>query len=295
MSETVPRYVSCTVPAALAGRRVGGLCKTQLRISERVLASVKQRPGGILLNGESVHTDRIVREGDVLAVRVDDWNGENAAAPADVPLQIVYEDEDLAVIEKPAGMAVHGSAAGTGATLANALAFRWGRAQPFHPVHRLDRGTSGLMVVAKSAYAHELLRRELDRGELRREYLALTDGLPEPAAGTVCRPIGREPGHLTHRRVSEDGKRAETVYETVRAARGVALVRLRLLTGRTHQIRVHMASLGCPLLGDALYGGRTDALSHPALHSAFLELCQPITGEKLTFSSEPPEEWQELC
>ena len=293
MSTPKPRSLSVTVSPRQEGMTVKSLLRREFHMSDSYIARLKLRPEGIRRNGERVFTTARVSAGDVLTVRVEDAAGKNAAAPISAPLSFVYEDEDLAVLNKRAGMAVHGSERGAEPTIANALAFLWGAQQPFHPAHRLDRGTSGLMVIAKSAYAHELLRRELHTPDFDREYVALVRGEIENTQGVVDLPIGREEGHPTRRRVCADGQSARTEYEVLDVFPGGSLVRLRPLTGRTHQLRVHMAALGHPLFGDRLYDpAGEDCLAYPALHAGRIELCQPITGQRLTLTAPMRQEMQ---
>ena len=284
-----PRELTLTVLPEWEGASVRALLRRELGMADSLIARLKLRPDGIRRNGERCRTVDRLSAGDVLTVRVDDGTGGNRAEPAALPLSIVYEDEDLAVIDKPPGLAVHGVPGGA-PTLVNVLAARWGTEQPFHPVHRLDRGTSGLMAVAKSAYIQERLRREMHSDGFRREYLALVCGTPSPPSGVIDAPIGREAGHRTRRTVAPDGQPARTEYETISAFPDVSLVRLRPLTGRTHQLRVHMAHIGCPLAGDVLYGGDAFQLSRPALHSARLVLRHPVKGQELELFSPLPED-----
>ena len=288
-AERRPRLLSRVVPPEKDGRTVKSLLKSEFHMAEGYIAALKLRPDGIRLDGERVHTNVRVPAGAQLTVRVDDWTGENCAEPMALPLTILYEDEDLAVLEKPAGLAVHGGDPDGPPTLANVLAARWGREQPFHPVQRLDRGTSGLMLAAKSAYVSELLRRSLHTGDFIREYRALVSGRLEPPEGEIALPIGPAEGDRLRRCVRENGKAARTVYETLDSFPGGSLLRLKLETGRTHQIRVHLAALGHPLLGDTLYGGpEFPGLERPALHSAFLRLRHPVTGTWLEWESPLP-------
>ena len=165
----------------------------------------------------------------------------------------------------------------------------------YHPVHRLDKGTSGLMVVAKHPHAQERLKEQLHTGAFRRIYLAVCEGRPEPEAGVVDAPIGRVEGSLLAREVRADGQPARTRYRVLRTGAGRALLRLELETGRTHQIRVHMAHLGHPLTGDFLYGTEDTALiRRPALHSAGLELVQPLTGVLIRLCVPLPEDMERL-
>ena len=247
---------------------------------------------GLMRNGERVFTNALVRTGDVLRVEIGDENGENAAPPIAAPLTFVYEDEDLAVLNKRPDMAVHGSTGGQGCTVANALAALWGSGAAFHPVSRLDRGTSGLMVIAKSAYVHDLLRRSLHTDAFRREYLALARGAFPNDSGTVDLPIGRDAAAPTKRAVCQAGQPSRTDYAVLERFPGGALLRVRPLTGRTHQIRVHMAAIGHPLFGDTLYGTADETLERPALHSAYLSLRHPVTGARLELAAPLPDDLQ---
>ena len=197
-------------------------------------------------------------------------------------------------MDKAGGVPVHPSQGHHGDTLANFLMAHYrdqGLVAAFHPVNRLDRGTSGLMAVAKHAHAHEGLQAQLQAGELRRTYLAVCEGVPVPRRGCVEAPIARAPGSVLKREVSPQGAPARTHYEVLATGRGRALVRLALDTGRTHQIRVHLAHLGCPLVGDFLYGAETEELPDRfALHSAAIRLRQPVTGAGVALEAGLPAE-----
>ncbi len=287
------RVLTLTVRPEWEGRTVKSLLKTQLGMTEGLIARVKLRETGILRNGQRCRTADRVSAGDVLAAEVGDGpEAKNAAEPVAVPLRFVYEDGDLAVIDKEPGMVVHGAAGGP-PTVANALAAARGPEQPFHPVHRLDRGTSGLLVIAKSAFVQERLRRALHTEDFVREYLALVSGTVEPERGTVELPIGRDPDHPTRRRIDPEGQNARTEYAAEGAFPGGTLLRLRPLTGRTHQLRVHMAAIGHPLLGDRLYGGGGEP-GRPALHAAKISLRHPVTGERLELVSPLPEDLRRI-
>ena len=287
MDQSWRETLELTVLPLWEGRTVGRLLRGELGLTDHPIARLKRRPDGLRLNGSPCRVTDRVRAGDVLSVRIGDPDRPGGAEPVSVPLAVVYEDGDLAVIDKPAGMVVHGAAGGP-PTVANALAALWGPERPFHPVHRLDRGTSGLLVVAKSAYVQERLRRMLHTDAFRREYLALTGAVPVPEEGCVELPIGRDGTHPTRRSIDPRGQSARTDYALEERFPGGALLRLRPVTGRTHQIRVHMAAVGCPLLGDALYGGELSGLTRPALHSAHIVLRQPLTGELLDLRSPLP-------
>lgn len=287
------RTLSHTVTPSEEGQSVKHLLRTAFRLPEGTIARIKLWPTGICRNGERVFTDVRLSAGDVLTAEVGDRGERNEAEPVALPLDILWEDEDLAVINKSAHMAVHGSPRGGPPTLANALCARWGPEQAFHPVNRLDRGTSGLMVVAKSAYIHDRLRRMLHGETFRREYLAVVNGRFSEPRGSIALPIGPDPDWPGRRTIRADGKESFTEYNIMSTYRERTLVSLHPLTGRTHQLRVHMAAVGHPLVGDWLYGGGEE-LDRPALHSARLFLRHPITGEELRLSAPLPEDMADL-
>ena len=293
-----PRRLEYVVTSQRAGQKVDTLLRKELGLSGTVIRRVKWLPDGILLDGARVFTSQLARPGQVLSVLVADPGSRSGIPPVEGPLDIVYEDGDLLVLDKAPGVTVHPGPGHWDDTLGNFLMAyyeRHGIQADFHPVHRLDKGTSGLMVVAKHAHAQELLKKQLHTAAFRRGYLAVCQGRPVPEQGVVDAPIGPVEGSLIARQVRPDGLRARTRYEVLGGGEGRSLVRLELETGRTHQIRVHMAHIGCPLIGDFLYGVEDKTLiGRPALHSAVLEIDQPVTGERLAFRAEMPEDMARL-
>ncbi len=213
-------------------------------------------------------------------------------------LHLLYEDTHLLIVDKPAGMAVHPGPGHHGDTLGNLLMGHYaqeGEQHLFRPVNRLDRSTSGLMCVAKHAYAAERLGSLAAEGRMTKEYLAICEGLPSPLCGRIDAPIGRKDDSVLSREVRPDGKAAVTNYNLIAGFHGRSLVRLMPETGRTHQIRVHMAHIGHPLTGDFLYGTEDPALiGRAALHACTLKFRHPITGLPLSFEIGLPEDMQRL-
>ncbi len=298
MGEQGPRRLELTAAPEQAGQTVDRLLRRELGLSGTVIRRIKWLEDGILLDGVRVHTSHTVQAGQRLSVRLADDGRRSGLIPVPGPLDIVYEDPDLLVLNKAPGVLCHPGPGHYSDTLGNFIIHYYetaGVAADYHPVHRLDKGTSGLMVVAKHAHAQERLKRQLHTPQFRRGYLAVCDGVPSPAAGVVDAPIAPVPGSLMARRVDPAGQSARTRYEVLRTGPGRALVRLELETGRTHQIRVHMAHLGCPLTGDFLYGVEDPALiARPALHSAWLSLVHPVTGQTLEWSLPLPEDMAAL-
>lgn len=292
------RRVSLTVPPERAGQKVDTLLRKELGLSGTVIRRIKWLEDGILLDGQRVFTSRRVEPGQVLTVRLSDPERRSGVVPAPGPLDIVYEDGDMLVLNKAPGVLVHPGAGHFSDTIGNFLLDyydRTGVEADFHPVHRLDKGTSGLMVVAKHPHAQEVLKNQLHTAEFRRIYLAVCLGGPAEERGTVDAPIGMAEGSIVARAVRPDGLPARTHYRVLERRGDRTLVRLALETGRTHQIRVHMAYLGCPLAGDFLYGVEDkELISRPALHSSELTVRQPVTGEVLTFTCPLPEDMVRL-
>lgn len=259
----------------------------RLKFSLTLRRKLKRSPDAVFINGLSVPWQTVVAPGDVLTVA---WPDECAIVPLALPLTICFEDDHLLVADKPAGLLVHPASGPPEPTLANAVVHHLracGKTGAFHPVHRLDRNTSGLILVAKNPYIQHLLFADGGKG-VDRSYLALVTGRPEPPAGVIDAPIGRHPHSIIERIVRADGQAAATRYETAAAAGPHSLVALRLLSGRTHQIRVHLAYIGHPILGDDLYGGSRDLIARPALHAAGLAFMHPVSGERVSLASHLP-------
>ena len=296
--KAVSRRLELAVTPELAGIRVDTLLKKHMGLSGTVVRRIKWLEDGILVDGVRVNTRFCPAAGQVLSVRLSDSERSSGVVPAPGPLDIVYEDEDLIVLNKAPGVSVHPGPGHFDDTLGNFLIYYYevsGQAADFHPVHRLDRGTSGLLVCAKHPHAQEALKNQLHTPDFLRIYLAVCEGVPEPAAGVVEAPLGPKPGSLMEQMVCPDGKPARTRYQVLKVHKGRSLLRLELDTGRTHQIRVHMAHLGVPLSGDFLYGTEDKALiPRPALHSWELSFRHPLAGGKQTFSVPLPEDMARL-
>ena len=292
------RRLELTVSPELAGIRVDALLRKRLGLSGTVVKRIKWLEDGILLDGVRAHTDFRPAAGQVLSVRLDDPVRRSGILPAPGPLDIVYEDGDVIVLNKAPGVSVHPGPGHFDDTLGNFLLYHYdqeGESADFHPVHRLDRGTSGLIVAAKHPHAQEVLKGQLHTEHFRRVYLAVCQGAPEPCAGEIDAPLGPKPGSLMEQMVRPDGKSARTRYGVLRRWGDRSLVALELETGRTHQIRAHMAHIGCPLTGDFLYGTEDrDLIPRPALHSGYLSFLHPITRERLRFSVPLPEDMARL-
>ncbi len=278
----------------LAGRSVESLLKGELLLSDSLIARLKRRERGICLNGNRVYTTARVARGDYLEAQVGD-DPVGRPQPMAYPLSVVWEDGDIFVLDKPAGLAVHASTRAPGElTLENALAAYLGPEDGLHPVSRLDKGTTGLMTWAKSGYMHELLRRLLHTEGFQKAYLAIAVGEVAARAGHIRLPIGFSEGSHYKRAVAEDGQKAHTEFTVLGRGGGYTLLRLIPHTGRSHQLRLHMAALGYPLAGDWLYGVESQAIARPALHAAELIIHHPLTGERLHLQAPLPPDMANL-
>ncbi len=250
--------------------------------------------GQVRLEGKPSRASVRLKAGQDVEVEIPDPEPAAPAAEA-IPLSVVFEDPRLIVLDKPAGLVVHPGAGTRSGTLVNALLHHVqdlsGIGGVLRPgiVHRLDRGTSGLLVVAKDDEAHRALSRQFAGRSVEKEYLALVVGVPARREGTIDAPIARHPVQRQRMTVREGGRAARSDYRVVEALRGAALVRVRIHTGRTHQIRVHLRSIGHPVAADPTYGGKAlGGLDRPALHAARLAFTHPATGERLVFESPLP-------
>ena len=289
------RERSIFIDPAANGRTVLSLLRRELACSDAHISRLKRRETGIRLNGARCYVTARVNAGDELTIEIGDLP-DGHIVPMAFPLCVLFEDEDLLVIDKPAGIAVHQSTRDPEElTLENAVCYYLGGNISPHPVSRLDRGTTGLMAFAKSGYVHERLRRQMHTVAYRRTYLGVAMGHVDPSSGTIELPIGMAGGSTYQRAIRPDGQSAKTLYETLAVNEAFTLLRLIPQTGRTHQLRLHMAAIGYPLAGDWLYGAEDRALiARPALHSYELTLVHPITEETLHFTSPLPEDMRRL-
>lgn len=264
------------------------------RYSGQNLSEIKRMPKSILVNGVHYYMRQELSTGDHLQVRICETQNSEKIPPTKLALDIIYEDEDLLVLNKPAGMPIHPSLNNYTNSIANALAYYFqsqGKPFIFRCCNRLDRDTSGLTIVSKHLVSGSILSDMTKYREVHREYLAIARGSVTPSEGTIQAPLGRKEGTIIERTVDwEHGEDAVTHYKVVKEANGHSLVSLRLETGRTHQIRIHMKYLGYPLIGDYLYNPDMEYMTRQALHSHHMEFTHPITGEHMSFTAPLPED-----
>jgi 23S rRNA pseudouridine1911/1915/1917 synthase len=297
------------VPLAAARLRLDRYLSERSPGWSRSQIQVWIRSGNILVNNSRVKTGYLLRTGDSISIKVPSAQPELQPQPENIPLTVIYEDTDLAVIEKPAGLVCHAGAGVRSGTLVNALLYHSGPLQTediMRPgiVHRLDKLTSGLLAIAKNPQAHRELARQFKNRQVKKEYLALVYGHPSPSAGTIALPLGRDLRDRKKISVRSRRKReAVTHYREECACGPFSLLRVRIETGRTHQIRVHLASAGHPVVGDVLYGGNRALnladedlraavrdLGRHFLHAYRLEFTHPRTGKSLSFRAPLPAE-----
>lgn len=302
------------VPDEFHGKRIDAVLGGMIDSHSRSYLVSLINSGKVTLDGESVTKASIkVSSGQTICVEIPEPESLEAE-PEDLPLDIVYQDEDLIVINKPAGFVVHPGAGVKGGTVMNAMLFRFPETSSLARagiVHRLDKDTSGLMVIARSQPAQHQLIKDISRHEVVREYEAIVDG-ELTSGGTVDAPIGRDLNNRTRMAVMPEGmgREAVTHYRVMEHYREHTRLKLRLETGRTHQIRVHMASIRHPLFGDPQYGGRRirhiagaskeldavmNSFRRQALHASHIEFAHPVTGGHMAFDAPLPEDMQHLA
>jgi 23S rRNA pseudouridine1911/1915/1917 synthase len=297
------RSVAAEVPADLAGLRFDQALARLFPQHSRNRLQNWVREGRVLLDDRPADAKRKVWGGERVTLVPAEHRSEASFKPEEIPLRVLYEDACLLAVDKPAGLVVHPGSGNWEGTLLNALLHHAPQLEGVPRagiVHRLDKETSGLLVVAKTIEAQTALVRELQARTVKRDYLALVHGKPKPAQGTVDAPIARHRVERTRMAVDERGKTARTHYRSVEAFADATLLECSLDTGRTHQIRVHMHSIGRPLVGDPTYGRRgvknevLKAFPRQALHAARLALTHPESGETLTWESPLPEDFAHL-
>ena len=287
--------VQFTVTQREAGRTVKSVALKEMRLSRGMFSSLKFR-SGILVDGRPARADLRLQAGQILSAVWRDGDTAPIAPAPEVPFSIAFEDAYYLILDKPAPLPTLCSAHQTGPTLENALFARLGcpDSYVFRPVNRLDKGTSGLLCAARDAHAQQRLQRLLHTPDFVREYLAVCEGVPPQAAGVIDLPLAKGEDGI-RRLVRPDGLRAVTHYRVEETASGRCLLRLRLETGRTHQIRAHLAALGCPIAGDYLYGAASLALpGRFALHACLVQFTHPFTGETVRRESPLPQALRDL-
>ena len=287
------RNIDYIIDEDSAGLRVEQFLRRK-RYSGQNLSEIKRMPKSILVNGVHYYMRQELSTGDHLQVRICETQNSEKIPSTKLPLDIIYEDEDLLVLNKPAGMPIHPSLNNYTNSIANALAYYFqsqGKPFIFRCCNRLDRDTSGLTIVSKHLVSGSILSDMTKYREVHREYLAIARGSVTPSEGTIQAPLGRKEGTIIERTVDwEHGEDAVTHYKVVKEANGHSLVSLRLETGRTHQIRIHMKYLGYPLIGDYLYNPDMEYMTRQALHSHHMEFTHPITGAHMSFTAPLPED-----
>lgn len=271
------------VDEAFDGANIASYLRLALGLSSTLVKKVKF--GGVFINGVNVHMRATVRKNDTVEVILPEEASENIR-PIAMPLDIVYEDEYIIAVNKPSGMPTHPSKGNSLPTLAEGIvAYLMPKKFVFRAINRLDRDTGGIVIVAKDALSAARLSAEMKRGGFSKVYSAIVTGTPEMAHGVIDAPIARNAEGDIKRVVRDDGKRAVTEYKVIRTlSDGNALCEIRLHTGRTHQIRVHMAYIGHPLVADFLYGERIEGRNY-SLHAKTISFTHPVTGEKMTLHS----------
>lgn len=277
-------------------QNINEILSNEFHISTR-LASKLIRNSLISKNGTVVDTRNSVAFGDLIEVDLGFEEDNSNIVPTKMNLDIVYEDEWFIVINKPAGIAIHPSQLHYSDSLSNGIRFYFDSInlkKKIRSVNRLDFDTSGLVIFAKCEYIHEAFNRQMQNGSFKKEYLCIVQGILENKTGTISLPIARKPGSIIEREINENGQNAITHYEVVKEFNNYSLVLCKLETGRTHQIRLHIKSISHPIIGDSLYGVKSDLINRQALHSYKIQCIHPVSKEILEFKSDLPKEFIKL-
>ena len=264
--------------------------KEHFLLSDRLITKLKKNKK-IYLNSKETYTKQKVISGDVVSFILDFDEDNSNIVPSNIPLDIIYEDEYLLILNKPAGIAIHPSILHYDNSLSNGVKFYFDKIKlnkKIRIVNRLDRNTSGIVIFAKNEYIQECLIKQMKTKELKKEYLAIVCGILENSSGTLNFPIARKEGSIIERCVNPNGDPAITHYDVLKTFNNLSLVHIVLETGRTHQIRVHFSYINHPVLGDTLYGNPSDLIARQALHSYKISFIHPITKENMTITAPLP-------
>ena len=270
--------------------------KEQFLLSDRLITKLK-KANKIYLNFLPTYTKKSVTVGDTVSVLIDFEEDNSNIVASNIPLNIIYEDDYLLVLNKPANIAIHPSILHFDNSLSNGVKFyfdKLGLKKKIRIVNRLDRNTSGIVILAKNEYIQECLIKQMKTNEFKKEYLAIAKGILESKSGTLNFPIARKEGSIIERTVSSDGDSAITHYDVVKEFNNLSLVHIVLETGRTHQIRVHFSHIGHPILGDTLYGSPSELINRQALHSYKLTFIHPVTKKVLSLEAPLPNDIENI-
>ena len=270
--------------------------KEQFFLSDRLITKLK-KANKIYLNSLPTYTKKSVTMGDTVSVLIDFEEDNSNIVASNIPLNIIYEDDYLLVLNKPANIAIHPSILHFDNSLSNGVKFyfdKLGLKKKIRIVNRLDRNTSGIVILAKNEYIQECLIKQMKTNEFKKEYLAIAKGILESKSGTLNFPIARKEGSIIERTVSSDGDSAITHYDVVKEFNNLSLVHIVLETGRTHQIRVHFSHIGHPILGDTLYGSPSELINRQALHSYKLTFIHPVTKKVLSLEAPLPNDIENI-
>ncbi|MBQ3022000.1 MAG: RluA family pseudouridine synthase [Clostridia bacterium] len=286
------KEISIKIDSAMHGHRIEYVLKKELKISSSLIKRMKRAENGILLNGVRTTVVTKVSDGDILTVNIKGKETENVI-PVNIPIDVLWEDEDILIVNKPGTMSVHPSGAHKTDTLANAVMYYMGSCEAIHIITRLDRETSGVLLIAKNPRVAALLSEDIKAGKVKKEYIAIVNGAPDPSMGTLSAPIKKKEGRGSARCVSKDGKEAVTLYELIKKTDTLSLMKLIPITGRTHQLRVHMSHIGHPIYGDCIYGAPQMG-ERVRLHCQRITFLHPITGKEVSITAEVPEDFNGL-
>lgn len=284
----------------IAGITIREYLRSRLGYSSAMLKKLKFTEGGITVNGKFVTVRHVLLEGEILSLMSEDRDDDVSPyiIPYDIPIDVVYEDEHITAVNKPPNMPAHPSFGHRDDTVANALAFRY-RGEPyvFRPVNRLDRDTSGVMLTANTRLASYKMYKLMTEGKIRKSYVAVLDGVPPEEAGAIRSFMRRKEGSVVEREEcgeNDGGKVAVTEYRVLYAKDGHSVVLASPITGRTHQLRVQFAGIGCPITGDTMYGREDCRIDRQALHAVKTEFPHPASGEILDLRASVPEDIRHL-
>lgn len=278
-----------------SGKKYHDILERKFHFSHNLLQKLKQGER-VWVNGKFSYLSTRGHSGEILTIQLQTM--ESLTIPGEsLPLQILFEDDFLLAVNKPAGQVIHPTPRYPSGTLGNAVVGYWlakGETRPFRPVHRIDRNTSGVVIIAKNQFSHQQIAWQLEHNQIGKCYLGFVEGLVRKNEGIIDAPIGLVPGSFIQRQVSPEGLSAVTRYRVLKRFKDASLLEFILETGRTHQIRAHCQDLGHPLLGDDLYGGSLTRFNRQALHSSMYEFHHPLTENKICIRAPWPEDLRKL-